>query len=110
MAAVVFTVADQAGPRIKLNGGQTPLRLVKKTITCDGGDASASGNALTAAQLGVTAVVWAQASARGAGYVHQYDPSGEKLYTYIATNGGGALTASTGALSHTIDMLILGTE
>lgn len=111
MTAVVFAIADTPGQRIKMHGGTTPLRATRKTITCDGGTATAGGDALTAAQLGLGSVLFLHAQARGAGFVHSYDYANSKLQTWQSAGSNAALDeANTVAISHTIDVFAIGTE
>lgn len=115
MATAVFTIGDaDPGSSIPLSGGISGYKMVVKTITLDGGDFASGGISLTAAQLGLSSVLWLQAASQVLGLVHQYDYTNSKLVTYrggannaaLTDAGSGTATASTNG--HVIRVVAIG--
>ena len=109
MTAVVFTVTDTAGPiPIVGNGGVTSpsftggqnvvtpggLRAVVKTITTNNGTYTAAGDALSAASLGLSTVLFAKIDGTNSGFIHQYDTTNNVVFTFMSAGSSGAFASA----------------
>lgn len=85
---MAVAVADIAGADTPIAGGTAGLRMKVKTVTFDSSYPT-GGEALTAADFGLSSIVWAHAS-NASGYVFSYDYTNSKLLAYRGDNDNAA--------------------
>lgn len=90
--AVTVTDVD-TGVAIPIVGGVAGLKQVHKIVTMDASYVATGGEPLTAAQLGLTTVLFAVVEPKG-GYVFSYDIAAAKITAYwVDTSVDGAAMA-----------------
>lgn len=87
---MALTITDvDAGPPQQIVGGTAGYKAVVKTVTFDAVYATGGGEPLTAANLGLSTILFLIAQPTG-GYVFSYDHAAAKLLAYLGDNNNAS--------------------